>query len=257
MNVLTGRFDDVGAVVTGAGHGIGRATALRLSAEGARVAVIDLELDSAGRTAAEIVDRGGEAHALAADVSVSAEVEEAMAEASSRLGGFSVLHSNAGVQIAGSIVDQTDADWAKTFAVNVDGFFYAARVAVPTIVASGGGAIVCTASTSGLVGEAGNFAYGASKGALVKMTRDMAVDLAPRGIRVNCVCPGWIDTGFNDSVVGHLSEAEMAAMVGSEVPLGRQGDAEEVAAAVAFLASSDAAYVTGHALVVDGGLTIV
>lgn len=254
---MTRRFEGVGAVITGGGHGIGRATALRLVDEGARIAVIDRRSDAAQSTVTAIEERGGEAVAIAADVSDPTEIGAAMVEAGSRLGGFSLLHSNAGVQTAGSVVDQTDADWAKTLAVNVDGFFHTVRKALPILREASGGAIVCTASTSGLVGEAGNFAYGASKGALVKMTKDMAVDLAPFGIRVNCVCPGWVNTGFNDSVVGHLSEDEMDELVRGAVPLGRQGTAEEVAAAVAFLGSSDASYITGHALAIDGGLTVV
>jgi meso-butanediol dehydrogenase/(S,S)-butanediol dehydrogenase/diacetyl reductase len=132
--------------------------------------------------------------------------------------------------------------------------FLVSRALIPLMLPTGG-AIVNTASTSGLVGEMGIPAYNSSKGAVVNMTRQLAADYTRRGIRVNCVCPGWIPTGFNDPVLEGMSDDEVDAMVEATVPMGRQGTPEEIAAAVTFLASDDATYVTGHALVVDGGLT--
>jgi len=141
--------------------------------------------------------------------------------------------------------------------VNVRGAFLVVRAVLPGMIQRRRGTIVLTASTSGLVGEPGLAAYDASKAALVNLTRQLAAEYSPLGIRVNCVCPGRINTGFNDPVLASQSDAAVDAMVQSAVPMRRQGKAEEIAAAVAFLASGDASYVTGHALVVDGGLTAV
>jgi NAD(P)-dependent dehydrogenase (short-subunit alcohol dehydrogenase family) len=133
--------------------------------------------------------------------------------------------------------------------------FLVARAAIPIMLESGAGAIVNTASTAGLVGEGALAAYCASKAAVVNLTRQLAVDYSRRGIRVNCVCPGWVDTGFNDPMLARVSDSELERLIDTFVPLGRQGSPEEVAAVVAFLASDDASLVTGHALVADGGLT--
>ena len=145
-------------------------------------------------------------------------------------------------------------EWDRTFAVNVRSMFLVSRALIP-LMRTNGGVIVNTASTSGLVGEMGIPAYNSSKGAVVNLTRQLAADYTREGIRVNCVCPGWIPTGFNDPVLADMTDAEVNAMVKATVPMGRQGTPDEIAAAVTFLASDDATYITGHALVVDGGLT--
>ena len=251
------RFEGVGAVVTGGGHGIGRASAMRLAGEGARVAVVDLRLEAAQETASLISNAGGQAIALSADVSDADAISAAISEAETRLAGFSVLHANAGVLIPGSVVSLDEDSWDRTFEVNVKGVFLVARAAIPVICRRGGGAIVNTSSTAGLIGDVQTAAYSASKGALVNLTRQMAVDCAPHRIRVNCVCPGWIDTGFNEPVLTGMTDADVAEMITRTVPLNRQGTAEDVAAGVAFLASDEAAYITGQALVIDGGLTAV
>jgi NAD(P)-dependent dehydrogenase (short-subunit alcohol dehydrogenase family) len=153
------------------------------------------------------------------------------------------------------VLEATLDDWERTFAVNTRAAFLLARAVLPGMRAQGGGAVVFTASTAGLLGEAALAAYCASKAALVNLARQLAVDYSRDGVRINCVCPGWIDTGFNDPVLQEVSGEELARLIDATVPLGRQGAPEEIAAVVAFLASDDASLVTGHALVADGGLT--
>lgn len=250
-----GRFAGKAALVTGAAHGIGRATAQRLGREGARLVLVDLDGDRLAATAGAFAGAGLEAHAIVADISDDGAASEAVASALQAVGRIDIVHNNAGRLRAGSVVDVTVEEWDRTYAVNIRALFLMCRAVIPSLLAQGGGAIVNTASTSGLVGEAGIAAYCSSKGAVINLTRQLAAEYSRHGIRVNCVCPGWIPTGFNDPVLTGLSEAEVQAMVEATVPAGRQGSADEVAAAVAFLASDDASYICGHALVVDGGLT--
>jgi len=244
------RFHGRTALVTGAGHGIGHATAVRLAAEGARVAALDVRGEAAEEIAALV---GGEA--IECDVSDEEAVGRAVEWALDRFGRLDVLHSNAGVLVGGTAEETTLADWERTFAVNVRGMFLLARAVLPAMRRQGKGAIVNTASTAGIAAEPALAAYAASKAAVIQLTRQLAVDYARDGIRVNCVCPGWIDTGFNDPMLEGVSDDELAQLVDRMVPMGRQGTPEEIAAAVAFLASDDASLVTGHALVADGGLT--
>ena len=191
---------------------------------------------------------------MVADVSDEQAVADLGARIATAHGRVDILHNNAGRLRGGSVTDLSVDEWDLTFAVNVRSMFLVSRALIPLMLPNGG-AIVNTASTSGLVGEMGIPAYNSSKGAVVNLTRQLAADYTRRGIRVNCVCPGWMPTGFNDPVLEGMSDDEVDAMVESTVPMGRQGTPEEIAAAVTFLASDDATYVTGHALVVDGGLT--
>lgn len=249
------RFEDQVALVTGAGHGIGRASALRLAREGADVAVLDLSGEAAEETAALAAREGARTMALECDVADEEAVAAAVNDVLERFGRIDVLHSNAGVLIAGDAESATLDEWERTFAVNVRGAFLVSRAVLPAMRAQGKGAIVATASTSGIAAEPAIAAYCASKAAVIQLTRQLAVDYSRHGIRVNCVCPGWVDTGFNDPILVGVSETELAEVIDRTVPLGRQGTPEEIAAVVAFLASDDASVVTGHALVADGGLT--
>jgi meso-butanediol dehydrogenase/(S,S)-butanediol dehydrogenase/diacetyl reductase len=251
------RFSGKAAVVTGGGHGIGRASALRFAAEGARVAVVDLRGDHAEQVAEQCRAAGGDGRAYAADVSDPDQVAVTVERIAADLGGIDVVHLNAGRLSAGSILEVALEEWQRIFAVNVTGMFLVARAVIPVMRAnSGGGAIVTTGSISGMFGEPALAAYTASKAAVVNLTRQIAIDFARDGIRVNCVCPGWVDTGFNNPQFEHdgLSERDIEELIERTVPMGRQGLPEEMAAAVAFLASGDASYITGQTLLVDGGL---
>jgi meso-butanediol dehydrogenase / (S,S)-butanediol dehydrogenase / diacetyl reductase len=252
---MADRFRDRVLLVSGGGHGIGRCVAQRLGSEGAQVAVVDLRLPAAQETAHLLAESGVPAQAYEADCSDWSAVESTVAAVVERFGRIDVLHSNAGVLLPGSVENQTLDTWDRTFAVNVKAMFLLAKAVIPGMMVQGGGVIVNTASTSGIVGEEGLSAYCASKAAVINLTRQMAVDYARHNVRVNCVCPGWTDTGFNDPVLEGVSDEELAQLVDTFVPLKRQGRPDEIAACVAFLASDDAALVNGHALVADGGLT--
>jgi meso-butanediol dehydrogenase / (S,S)-butanediol dehydrogenase / diacetyl reductase len=250
------RFTDKTAVVTGSAHGIGRASALRFASEGANVAVLDLKDDEGKRVAEECAQFEGRSVAYAADVSDADAVAKVVAQIVNDFGGIDVLHSNAGRLRAGTVTETDLEEWNLTLAVNVTSMYLMVRSVAPVMLAKGKGAIVTTGSISGLFGEPALAVYTASKAAVVNLTRSLAIDYARLGIRVNCVCPGWVDTGFNDPQFLHddLSIADINALIDRTVPMGRQGLPEEMAAAVAFLASDDASYITGQTLVVDGGL---
>ena len=243
------------AVITGAGHGIGAATAARLAGLGASVAVCDIRADAAVEVAQRIGADGGRAEAFVADAADREAVTQLVAEVTARLGPVEILHNNAGRLVPGTELTQELDEWERTLSVNVGSVFLMSRAVLPAMRERGRGVIVNSASISGLVGEPDLAAYNTSKAAIINLTRQLAADFSRNGIRVNCVCPGWIRTGFNDPLFEGWNEEAIQELVERQVPLGRQGTSEEVADAVAFLCSDSARYITGHALVVDGGLT--
>ncbi|MGV9390487.1 SDR family NAD(P)-dependent oxidoreductase [Streptomyces olivaceus] len=251
----TGRFTDHTALVTGAARGIGAATARRLAAEGAAVLLTDVDLDAARRTAADNADpagRGPAVEAYACDVSDRASVEAAVAHAVDTFGGLDVLVNNACACApdAPLFEDEPDEVWARDIDVTLTGAHRCCRAALPHLAASGRGAIVNIGSVNG-VQDFGNHAYSAAKAGLASLTRTLAGHAAPRGVRVNLVAPGTVRT------TAWAGRDEDLAAVRGLYPLGRVGEPEDVAAAVAFLASRDASWITGTTLTVDGGLTAV
>ncbi|MBB2967647.1 SDR family NAD(P)-dependent oxidoreductase [Leifsonia aquatica] len=242
------------AIVTGGAGGIGRATSLALAAEGARVAVVDLQQDAAEAVAAEIRAAGGEAVAIAADVSAEADVERAVATAVDAFGGLDIAFNNAGIIRRTTAVETTVEEWDRVFGVNVRGIFLMCKHVVPVMAAKGKGSIINTGSGWGLKGGGQAISYCASKGAVVNMTRALAIDHGPQGIRVNSVNPGDVNTGMLRDEARQLGQEAGAFLAdAADRPLGRMGEPTEIAAAVVWLASDESSYVTGSALVVDGG----
>ncbi|MGA8208519.1 MAG: glucose 1-dehydrogenase [Candidatus Dormiibacterota bacterium] len=250
--LLSGRT----ALVTGAGSGIGAATSVLLASEGASLVLVDRQPVGLAATAEQVAANGGECRTVVADVSLADSAALAVSEAIKWFNGLHILVNNAGIALTGTVVETLPSDWDLIFATNVRSAYLFARAAVPQLRRAGGGAIVTVASEAGLVGFPRYAAYSASKAALINLTRSMAIDHASEGIRVNCVCPGSIDTPLLQAFYDAQDNAAAAALQDRlDHPLGI-GRVEDVAEAVLYLASDRSSYVTGHALVVDGGYTI-
>ncbi len=252
MQRLRGRV----ALVTGAGRGIGEAIARRFLAEGASV-VLTQRSEAEGEALAATLEAGatGRVAFVPADVRDAASIEALTAAAVARFGGLDVLCCNAGVGLVKTVADTSDAEYDRVMDTNVRGVFHCCRFAVPHMLARGGGAIVTIGSVAGEVGFERDAAYCTSKGAVLALTRQIAIDYATRGIRANCIAPGFIETAMMRTfIAGHAESATIAADIVAMHPVGRAGRPDEVAAAAAFLASDDASFVTGVSLAVDGGL---
>ncbi|MFC4941921.1 SDR family NAD(P)-dependent oxidoreductase [Pseudonocardia sp. GCM10023141] len=244
------------AVVTGAGSGIGAAAALRFAAEGASVAVIDIRAEAAQETADRIAKEQGQAIAIAADVSSAAALEEAMDRVMREFGGIDVLYNNAGVDSSGSVSVAEEADWDRCMTINVKGTFLASRAALRHM--DDGGSIINQGSVAGLVGIPNFAAYCAAKGAVIALTRQMAIDLAPRRIRVNVICPGTVYTPLMEPMLRARGDGDLEAGLAKTIlkyPIGRLGAPEEIANVALFLACGQSSFMTGSVLTTDGGMT--
>jgi len=251
-----GRLQGKRAVVTGAGSGIGRASAKRFAAEGAALLIVDKTAAAVEETAAQIRAGGGKVMAVAADAGVETEVRAFIDRAVRDLGGLEIVYANAG--ISGGLVplfEQTVEMWQEILRVNLIGPFLAIRHAAPHMIKQGKGAIVCTASVAGLRANAGGHPYSASKAGVISLVQTAANSLTGTGVRVNAICPGLIETGMTQPIFERARERGTEAKIGQLNPLQRHGEAEEIAAMALFLASDDASYVNGQAFAVDGGLS--
>ncbi|PRH87473.1 oxidoreductase [Labrys okinawensis] len=245
------------AIVTGSGSGIGQAGALAMAREGAIVVVADRDNDAGEATASMIRAQGGRADAVTTDVADDTAVERLIGGTLDRHGRIDILHNHAGIQVGGPLTEVSPDGFDASWRINVRAHFLAARLAMPAMIAAGGGVILNTASNSGVFYDREMIAYATSKHAVVAMTRQMALDYARHKVRVNALCPGWVDTPFNEPFIAQMGgRAAIEAYVREKIPMGRWATAEEIAEAILFLVSDRSAFMTGQALVVDGGESI-
>jgi 2-keto-3-deoxy-L-fuconate dehydrogenase len=253
------RLDRTVAVVTGAGSGIGRAIASTFARQGARVFVLERDVGAAAETVAQLAAAGGTAVAVPCDVSDAAAVTAAFTRVDADAGRLDILVNNAGIAHIGTVESTTEADLDRIYAVNVKGVFLCSQAALPRLRRSGGGVILNLASIASLIGLVDRFAYSMSKGAVLTMTRSIAVDYIKDGIRCNCICPARIHTPFVD---GYLRqhypgrEQELFQQLSAYQPIGRMGTPEEVAALALYLCSDQASFITGQAYPIDGGVLV-
>jgi NAD(P)-dependent dehydrogenase (short-subunit alcohol dehydrogenase family) len=248
------RLPDKVTVITGAASGIGRGSALVFGREGARVVVSDIQAEAGRETAATIRAAGGTAMFVRCDVTSPDQVRELFAETVATWGRVDVVFANAGVGgFATRLVDISEERWRRLLEVNLTGPFLCMKYGIPRMIESGGGSIILTASIGGLAAFPGSAAYSAAKGGIVAMARTAAIEYAADGVRVNAICPGYIETPLSGRFSGDDRSAFWAKLA-SDTPLGRMGLPEDIARVALFLASDESAYVTGIAIPVDGGV---
>ena len=250
-----GRFQGKTAIVTGAGSGVGRAMALGLASDGANVVIADLSTERAENVAKEIVAAGGSAFAVDVDVADAARVRAVVAKAVEKFGKLDILISNAGWDKVMPFLDTDESLWDRVIDINLRGHIACAHATVPHMIEAGAGKIVFIASDAGRVGSSGEAIYSGAKGGVIAFSKALARETARKGINVNCVAPGLTDTPML-AEVSEGNEKLMGAIIRS-IPLGRVGTPEEVAKAALFLVSSDADYITGQTLSVNGGLSMI
>jgi NAD(P)-dependent dehydrogenase (short-subunit alcohol dehydrogenase family) len=250
-----GRLQGKRCIISGASRGIGATSARLFAREGASVVLFDLKDDLGAQVVADIVNAGGEALYQNCDVTSLAKVSAAVEAAVQFLGGIDVLFNNAGTCLEGGVEKLSEEDWDRTFAINVKSMFLCSKFVVPVMRQNGGGSIINMGSESGLIGFPMHPAYCASKGAVLNLTRSMALGHAKDNIRVNCICPGTIPTPLYQEFVSSLpNRAEVEVSLKKEHPLGL-GTEEDVAYAALYLASDESRYMTGSPLIIDGGYT--
>lgn len=249
---MAGRLNGKRIVITGAIGNIGKEAVRSFIAEGARVVIGDID-EQAGRAVAE--ELGAATHFVHVDVTREESVAALIEAGAAWLGGLDVLAQNAGLQRSGAIAEFDQANWDALFAVNARAHFFGAKHAIPHLKRAGKGSIINMSSLAGKRGGPGLVAYSASKGAVISFTTALALELAPANIRVNAICPGWVDTAFNQPAIDFMGGASAQQQkIESLVPLGRQADAAEIAPLFVYLASDESAYVTAQAFGIDGGV---
>jgi meso-butanediol dehydrogenase / (S,S)-butanediol dehydrogenase / diacetyl reductase len=245
------------AIITGAAAGIGRASALLFAREGAKVAAVDMDDGGIQTLAQDVGAAGGEALAIRADVSKAEEVQRVVRFALDRFGRLDILFNNVGIVPRGKVHTMTEAEWDRTMTINVKSMYLLCREVIPVFLKQGGGVILNTSSATALRSVPDRVAYSTSKGAVLALTRSMAVDYVKDHIRVNCLCPGTVDTpSFRQRMAAFPDPEEALRQFVARQPMGRLGTADEVAQAALYLVSDDAQFVTGAAFAIDGGMTI-